>query len=192
MVYAPEDEALRPGVALERYVALLRGVNVGGKQLSMQSLRALLESLGYQHVTTYIQSGNAVFTGGDSGPPKPGRVEERIAAELQMNIRVIIRSQVELADVVDRNPFPATGEDSRTLHVTFLADEPSAEAVHGLAGESYAPDQFAIVGREVYLRCPEGYGRSKLGNAFWERRLGVAATTRNWNTVNTLLRMASA
>ena len=163
-----------------RYVALLRGINVGGRtKVAMDDLRRLFGELGHGNVTTYIQSGNVLF---DAGGPAAGiaaGVEERIAADLGLSVTVILRSATELEQVVAGNPFGGRVADESKLHVTFLARRPTA-AVEAPAGVA---DELVVAGREVYLHCPDGYGRTKLDNAFFERRLGVPATTRNWRTV---------
>lgn len=158
------------------YVALLRGINVAGhKRVKMSDLRARFLALGHQMVTTYLQSGNVVFASPKSGPPE-------LAHEIEG----------ELADVVAGNPFLTRGVDPATLHVTFLLDTPDTARVDELIPHHGEPDQFEVIGREVYLHCPNGYGRTKLSNAFFERRLRVAATTRNWNTVTRLLELVGA
>jgi uncharacterized protein (DUF1697 family) len=81
--------------------------------------------------------------------------------------------------------------DAKSLHVTFLADKPAAARVRAVDSTRYLPDEFAVAGREVYLACPNGYGRTKLTNAFFERALHTVATTRNWNTVQKLLALVS-
>lgn len=165
---------------------MLRGINVGGRtKVAMADLRAVLESLGFDGVATYIQSGNVVF--GSTKAVKPAAIEERIAAELGVEPTVLVRTADELAAVVAGNPFLVGKVDLATLHVTFLAEKPTA-TVEVPAGQ---PDELAVVGREVYLRCPNGYGRTKLNNTFLEKRLGVPATTRNWKTVTTLAEMAA-
>ena len=105
---------------------------------------------------------------------------------------VLVRSAAELAGVVAGNPFVGrAGVDPRTLHVTFLADAPDPDRCTAIEPDAGGADAFEIVGREVYLHCPGGYGRSKLNNAFWERKLKVPATTRNWNSVTRLAAMAA-
>ncbi len=101
----------------------------------------------------------------------------------------MIRTKAELAKVIAANPF--AGVDLAKVHVTFLANKPEAALVRALADHESPPDEFRVAGREVYLHCPGGYGNTKLNNSFWERRLKVGATTRNWNTVTKLLELAS-
>jgi uncharacterized protein (DUF1697 family) len=96
---------------------------------------------------------------------------------------VLLRTRAELAKLVAGNPFLRAGKDPSTLHVTFLADVPGGARIEAPGSGA---DEFRIVRREVYVHCPNGYGRSKLSNAFFEKKLGVVATTRNWRTVTTL------
>lgn len=166
-----------------RYVALLRGINVGGRtRVAMDDLRRLFADLGYGDVTTYIQSGNVLFDADGPAAPVAAAIEEGIASELGLSVTVVLRSAAELDAVVDANPFAGRVPDPSKLHVTFLAAEPAGtvEVPPGVA------DELAVAGREVYLHCPGGYGRTKLDNGFFERGLGVPATTRTWTTVRKL------
>ena len=176
-----------------RYVAMLRGVNVGGKQIKMPALAALFSDLGYTDVVTYIQSGNVVFTSPSRGGDTLARaIEARIARDLGMDVRVLLRSRAELERVQRGNPLLRAGADPTKLHVTFLATKPAAALVGAVKELDFGADTFAVAGREVYVHCPNGYGRTKINNTFFEKKLDVAATTRNWNTVNKLLELASA
>jgi uncharacterized protein (DUF1697 family) len=156
----------------------------------MKPLAALFEALGAEDVRTYVQSGNVVFAGRGPGLTAAA-IEQRIAADLGVAVTVLLRTRRELAAVVAANPFLASGADPAKLHVTFLAERPAADRRRELPEES-GPDALRVHGREVYLHCPNGYGRTKLHNAFVEKRLGVAATTRNWRTVTTLLDLCGA
>jgi uncharacterized protein (DUF1697 family) len=182
------------------YAALLKGVNVGGRgKVSMQDLRALFESLGMRDVETYVQSGNVVFKTNKSDADRMRKmIEEKIAADLGMEVTVLIRSAAELEAVLCNNPFSDRAADDATKHVTFLAEEPSASKLADLSvipdatRRSFGADEFAVGGSKqivVYVFCPGGYGRTKLNNTFFEKRLGVSATTRNWRTVTTLAEM---
>jgi uncharacterized protein (DUF1697 family) len=180
------------------FVAMLRGVNVGGRnRVSMADLRGLLVAGGYDPVVTYVQSGNVVFGSRTRRAADVARaVEQMIAEDLGLDVTVVLRTPAELTRVVDTNPFLGRGADLTKLHVTFLAGAGPAAAVRRAADaidpHAYAPDEFHIAGHEVFLRCPAGYGKTKLNNTFWEKRLGVPATTRNWATVTKLLELASA
>jgi uncharacterized protein (DUF1697 family) len=171
---------------------MLRGINLGGhNRIKMEELQALFVALGHSDVTTYIQSGNIIFKSPGSDPSQlAGAIEERIAQDLGLAVTVLLRTKDELAQVIASNPFIRQRTDPARLHVTFLADAPDPHLVSRVDGHNAEPDEFQIIGREIYLHCPHGYGRTKLNNAFWERRLGVAATTRNWHTVTKLFQLA--
>ena len=174
-----------------RYVALLRGVNLGARnKVPMPALRAAVEELGFDEVATYVQSGNVVFRGAAQREPALVRSLERtIHRAFGLDVAVLVRTGAQLARVHADNPF--LRRDPATLHVTFLADRPSAAARRGLPDDN-GPDRLALRGREVYLWCPKGYGRTKLTNAWIEARLGARATTRNWRTVVTLGELSAA
>jgi uncharacterized protein (DUF1697 family) len=171
-------------------VALLRGINVGKKQLAMADLRTVFEAVGCEDVTTYVQSGNVVFRTTKTDAELLGAVERRLASDHGLDVRVLLRTPKQLASVLAGNPFLEDGRDPAKLHVTFLAEQPDRARIRGLDPSYGAPDQLEVVGREVYLHCPNSYGRTKLNNAFVERKLGVAATTRNWRTVTKLAELA--
>jgi uncharacterized protein (DUF1697 family) len=172
------------------YVAMLRGINLGRRnRVAMADLRALVARLGHRDVRTHVQSGNVVFhavsrdaTGLASG------IERAIEDRLGLSVTVVIRTADEMADIVAGNPFPDA--DPAQLYVTLLTLEPTADRVKTLMDGSFEPDEIRVVGREAYLRCPNGYGRSKLSNDFLERKLSVGATTRNWRSVTTLAALA--
>lgn len=177
------------------FVAMLRGVNVGGRnRLAMADLRNVASALGFRDVTTYLQSGNVVLT----GPGTPGGIaralEDRIALDVGLSLDVVVRSGPQLVGVLDGNPFAKLEDDPTKLHVTFLAGPPEAPRVEEFAGihGRFGADRLRVVGQSVYLYCPGGYGRTPLNNAFLERRLGVNGTTRNWRTVCALATMAGA
>ncbi len=172
----------------DTWVCLLRGVNVGGKRVAMKDLRELFEGLGHEGVTTYIQSGNVVFRSRSGGAKKlAGDIQKAIKDDMKLDVSVLLRAPEDLAKVTEGKPFAG----AENVHVTFLDDKPDKSKVAAIGHDAYPPDEFEVIGREVYLRCPDGYGRSKLTNSFWEKKLGVAATTRNWRTVEKLLGMAS-
>lgn len=173
------------------YVALLRGVNVGGNnKVPMATLRELCEGIGGTDVRTYVQSGNVVFT---AGRKATGSVADAlggaIAAALDLRITVVVRTAAEMAAVVAAMPYPTDGVDPTTLHVGFLRDAPTPAAVEALAATSFPPNEYTVIGREVHLRAPDGLGRTKLPN--FDRVLGTPCTVRNWRTVVTLTEMAT-
>jgi uncharacterized protein (DUF1697 family) len=173
------------------FLALLRGVNVGGKMLSMELLRGLAAEIGYTEVATYIQSGNLLLSSEHEPNGIVRDLESSILVNSGLQVSVIVRSEADMQAIAGANPFLAVSRDldPRRLHVTFLASVPASDVT---ASASEGPDRFEFRGKEVYLHCPDGYGRSTLNNSYWERRLGVRATTRNWNSVMKLTEMLSA
>ncbi|MGH2854925.1 MAG: DUF1697 domain-containing protein [Solirubrobacteraceae bacterium] len=175
-----------------RKIALLRGVNVGGNnKVPMAHLRELMGELGYEDVRTHLQSGNAVFTAPGTPPERAAQdIEGQLTRSLGLNVRVLVRTARELARVVAANPLPeAVSEPSRLL-VTFLSAAPAPELLRELDPADFEPDCFGVGEREVYVWCPEGVRTITLSYAFWEKRFGVVATARNWNTVTRLLALA--
>ena len=177
--------------ARQSYVALLRGINLGARnKLAMGDLRALVEGLGGEDVQTYVQSGNVVFESSAGAPKLENELARAIRRAHGLDVAVLVRRSAELDKIVKRNPFVKAGADEKSLHVTFLAGTPKRELVKALDPSASPPDELHVAGREVYLLCPKGYGRSKLSNAFFEKRLDVVATTRNWRTVLALAELA--
>ena len=174
------------------HVALLRGVNVGGKhRLPMRDLAEMFRDAGCADVRTYIQSGNVVFAAGAALARRvPGIVGDAIERRFGFDTPLVIRTAGELAEIVRRNPFVKAGADPATLHVAFLRDRPGRAQIAALDPGVSPPDEFRVNGREVYLRCPNGVGRSKLTAPYFDTRLKTVSTARNWRTVLALLDMA--
>ena len=175
------------------YLAMLRGINVGGKALvKMDALRLLVTGLEHSNVSTYIQSGNVIFDSrkGTAATIAAG-IEARIVTDLGMQVSVMVRSGDELAGIVQKNPF-LPGADPATLYVIFLASPPEGASLTRLDPKQVVPDEFRVVGRDIYARYPNGYGRSKMTNTFFENRLRLRGTARNWNTVLKLATLAGA
>jgi uncharacterized protein (DUF1697 family) len=191
---AAENQTLRgPGVTV--YLALLRGINVGGNTLKMDWLRDACEQLGLGDVRTYVQSGNIVFTSSLGAAKLAQTLKATVDAKTRLPVTVVVRSAAELAKVAAGNPFlKQRGVDVTKLHVTFLAKpaKPAKAALERLDALAGGRDEYRITGGEVYLHCPINYGETKLSNAAIEKVLGVGATTRNWKTLTTLLGMAEA
>ena len=173
------------------YLALLRGINVGGaNKVPMKELRGLFEKLGYEDVQTYLQSGNVIFEGKSSTSKKlAAEIERAIAKAFKPGVSVIVRTHRELERVASGNPFPTKGVKPSLLHVMFLAEPASAKAFKTLDPDRSPTDEFEVKGREIYLRFPSGSGRSKLTIDYFEKKLGTKATARNWNTVSNLLEL---
>jgi uncharacterized protein (DUF1697 family) len=176
------------------YVALLRGVNVAGKnRLPMADLCAMFSSAGCVSVQSYIQSGNVVF---QAAPEVAGgiaaAIEGRIAKDFGYRTPVVLRTTSELADTIAHNPFLAAGKPEESLHVMFLADKPGSAAVSTLDPRRAPPDEFVVHKRDIYLHLPNGAGRSKLTNQYFDSKLKTVSTSRNWRTVNKLLELMEA
>src|SRR5271170_4668244 len=150
--------------ASSKHCALLRGVNVGGKNmLPMKELAAMFVKAGCGDVTTYIQSGNVVFSAEDKvvaglGGGIAKRVEERFG----IRVPVVLRTAAEIDAAIRGNPFLKAGASEEMLHVSFLADLPDTAMIAGLDAGRSTPDEFAVVGREIYLQLPNGAARTKL------------------------------
>lgn len=173
------------------YVALLRGVNVGGHhKLPMKELTAIVEAAGGRRVSTYIQSGNVVFQARPSqAAGLASSIADGIAARCGFRVPVVLRAIDEVRAAIDQNPF--VGVEPRALHLGFLAEKPPAAAVAGLDPDRFAPDRFAVRGREIYFCYPNGMGRSKLTLGYF-KPLATVCTVRNWNTVRALVALAEA
>ena len=168
------------------YAALLRGVNVGGKnKVSMSALRSLMESLGHTDVTTYIQSGNVVFTAG--GDVTPQSIERAIQRKFGLDVTVVLRTRAALKKIVKANPF--SGVELSKVHVGFMAAKPKPGSVAELDATQFEPEAFVIKGSDLYLYLPNGMGRTKLP-AYLDRRIKTPTTVRTWNTVLKLLELA--
>lgn len=172
-----------------RYAALLRAVNVGGRSVSMATLRQVLSTLELHQVATYLQSGNAVFATEFPRRRLPGLIEGALADQLGLDTAVLVRSHRQLSDILAANPYPEV-TDPKTLHVTFLEQRPDRHRL-GAIDPVFGTDRWAAGKEVLYLHCPQGYGRTKLHNGFWERRLSLVATTRNWRTVGQLAAMTA-
>lgn len=173
---------------METCIALLRGINVSGqKQIKMADLKILFEALGFQSVQTYIQSGNVVFRAAEASAEA---ISAAILDRYGFEVAVLLRTPESLERVLAHNPFLQRGEDPEKLYVTFLAGLPPIERVEALRQLDYSPEEWALHGDVIYFFAPNGYGRAKMNNNFFENKLKTACTTRNWKTVGILFDMA--
>jgi len=177
---------------MKTYISILRGINVSGHNLiKMDSLRKLYENLGYQNVTTYLQSGNVVFSAKDAGKNPEQKISSQIEKDFGFKVPVIILTTVELKQIIAGNPFMKDkGKDPAYFYVTFLSEKPAAFDTKTIEDKKLIGEDISFSDDAVYLYCPNGYGNTKLSNNFLESRLKVTATTRNWKTVNELLKTA--
>ena len=176
---------------MARYVALLRGVNLGARnRVPMAELRALLEELGHEDVATLLQSGNAAVT----TTQKPAAVAEQLQAAIAdrfgVDTVVVLRTATQLQDVLERDPLGDVADDPKRYQVHFLAGKPRAAAVRALEAADVAPERLAVSGNEIYVWHAGGIQRSPASKAIEKADLGVAATARNWSTVEKLLELA--
>ena len=171
------------------YIALLRGINVGGnRKIHMADLRELFAAAGCDDVTSYIQSGNVVFTHPSTASDRlAGDLQQRIEAGTGFDVPVILRTAKAWEDVVRANPYPDA--EPSALHVAFLAKTPAPDAVATFDAARFAPEEFTVVGREVYLHLPDGMGRAKLPPAL--PLIRGTGTARNWRTVLKLAELSA-
>jgi uncharacterized protein (DUF1697 family) len=179
------------------FISMLRGINVGGhRKVPMNSLRDAYAELGFSNVASYIQSGNVVFDAAEKNAAKVTiSIEKHLEQWLGFPVPVVVRNRSELGRVIEDNPYlNGRKEDTAKLYVMFLSARPTASAAVDLAtiqNPNDRGDEFVLVEREVYAFYPNGYGESKLTNVFFEKKLKVSATARNWNTVRALYAMAA-
>ena len=183
--------ASRVAKKLAKHVALLRGVNVGGKNLlPMKELVGLFAAAGCDDVKTYIQSGNVIFCADDKVLKGLDRmIAMKVEERFGLKVPVVLRTSLELENVILGNPFLKAGAGEERLHVSFLADQPTAASVAGLDAVRSVPDEFAVVGREIYMNLINGAAKTKLTNAYFDSKLKTVSTMRNWRTVLKLAEM---
>lgn len=178
---------------MKTYISILRGINVSGQKLiKMDALKKAYERLGFQNVTTYVQSGNVIFNVSD---PEPEQLEQMIYRRIEkvfgFEVPVIVLTAEKLKQIVDNNPFISDPDiDPAFLHVTFLLSKSGKYNSREIEEKKQDGEEISFTNEAVYLYCPNGYGRTKLNNNFLESRLKVIATTRNWKTTNELLKIA--
>jgi uncharacterized protein (DUF1697 family) len=177
-----------------QWVALLRGINVGGKNtLSMGTLRELLAGIGAGDVRTYLQSGNAVFTHEEADPLRlAADLEQRITEECGLTIACLVRTGADLRRVMESNPFPMEGVNPSRFMVTFLSGPVPPDKLAAIDAAACAPDEFRPGKREIYAHFPNGVRNSKLAPLLTDRRLGLTASARNWNTVTKLVALSGS
>ena len=185
------------------YIALLRGVNIGGNTLKMERLRALCADLGFENIRTYVQSGNVLFENAGTVAACKKALEDKLLGQTRLPVTVIVRKPADMRRVLGNNPFPdvvasdmensgRVGSSERArLYVAFLAAAPGREKMQTVRKLQFGQDRFHIAGKEIYLRYAQGYGNSKMNNNVFEKVLGIRATTRNWNTIKNLWKLAS-
>jgi len=174
---------------MTQYVALFRGINVGGKHiLPMQDLREIFTALGCENVRTYIQSGNAVFSSDAKADEVSARLREEIGKLFGFEPQVLVLTAERLQKIAAGNPYADIETEPKFLHVCFLTDDPIEPDLEALDGLRAGSESFRLDDGALYLHAPDGIGRSKLA-AKVDRYLGVTTTGRNWRTVTKLIEM---
>ncbi len=171
-----------------RYVALLRGINVGGNtMIKMEALRNTFEGVGLRNVVSYINSGNLAFDAAAMTEVKlTAKLEQSIEKEFGKAVPVMLREQRDIERILAENPFDGEYESHKEMHVLFLAEEMPREKREQLLAAANPPERFAVKGREIYCHLPMGVADSLLGKSFIEKKLKLAVTGRNWRTVQKL------
>jgi uncharacterized protein (DUF1697 family) len=177
---------------MARLVALLRGINVGGrKKVPMARLREVLEAAGFEDVKTYVQSGNVVLSAPRRSPAKIGReIEAAIEGEFGFDVAVVMRTRDELAALVEDDPLGDVATNPTYRVVVFLAEKLDRSRLADVEPDAFAPEAFELRDREIVMWAPEGQRDSRIVKTLTEKRTGVVGTARNWRTVEKLLAMA--
>ena len=171
---------------MQTYISMLRGINVSGsKKIKMVELKSLYEKLKFKEVQTFIQSGNVIFKSSKSETTIIKTIYDGLKKEWNYDVTIILKTPTELKNIIAKNPF-LKGHDVnvKNLYFTFLESTPDKTLLTAIKDFTSNNDEFVIKGKEVYVLCPDGYGTTKLHNNFFERKLKVGATTRNWNSLN--------
>jgi uncharacterized protein (DUF1697 family) len=172
---------------MTKYIAILRGINVGGKRkILMADLKQLFIELGFSDVSTYIQSGNVLFSTEkqEEEDQLAGKLEQSIYESFGFEVAVIIRNSYEVEKTIAGNPFLSqSNAEIEHLHLTFLKDIPATNNLTEINRLDFSPDRFQVIGKDAYIYCSAKYSDTKLTNQFFEKKLKVSATTRNWKTV---------
>lgn len=176
---------------MKTYIALLKGINVGGhKKIPMAVLRNLLTKSGLNNVQTYIQSGNVVFQSLEEEIIQLERIiQDAIQAKFGFEVSVLVRTRVDLKRIFDTYPF---SEDiKKTSYFIMLHDTPNQDLVKTASEKVYEGEEYKIINDCMYFYCEKGYGRAKFNMNFFERKLKTTATARNYNTMVKLLSLSS-
>lgn len=170
------------------HVALLRGINVGGKhRLPMKQLVTIVEGLGASEVRTYIQSGNVLYRAPTSLAKRlPGQIAEAIEAEFGFAVPVLARSARQFTTILAANPYVDEADDPKQLHVALIDPKPSKAARARLDPDRSPPDRYTLGTGHIYLYCPKGVARTKLTCDYFDRTLACTTTMRNWRTMTKL------
>ena len=177
---------------MQTYTALLRGINVSGqKKINMKDLLSYMEEIGLKNVKTYIQSGNLVFLSKLNSNELINIIQNKIEKEYDFFVPVIILTEEEIEKIVKQNPYKKLNTDTKFMYFTFLSEYPDKKLIKDIKDQKYKDDEFIISDKIIYVFCPGGYGKTKLTNMFFESKLKVTASTRNWKTTVKLQEMTN-
>jgi len=178
---------------MTKYLALLRGINVGGhKKILMADLRELFEQNGFTDVKSYIQSGNVVFNSEIMDETVlTEKIETMIDEKYDFIVPVRIRTAAQMQKIIEDLPFTGSDylDEASKIAITFFDVEPDESQIQELDKFVFAPEQLIVSGREAYSHCPGGFARTKLTNGLIEKKLGVSATSRNLKTFMKMMAM---
>ena len=178
---------------MQTYIALLRGVNVSGhKKIKMADLKLSLEDLSFSDVVTYIQSGNIVFKADEKSISKlENIIHEKILKDFGFEVPVLVKTPKELTHALNNNPFKKDKLNVEKLfYVVFLKDKPQAENIAKLESYDYSPEEYVLDDKIIYYYAANGAGNAKMNNNFFENKLKVQATSRNWRTTHKLVELS--
>ena len=173
----------------ERYLVMPRGINVGARnRVPMAELRSKLADGGYSDVATVLQSGNLIVSTESARPDRVGGAVQRLLSrEFNVNVPCVVRTANQVRRVLERNPLREVVSDPSRYLVNFLSEEPDPQMMRTLLKEDYSPEAIAIEGTEAYVWTPDGVKAMTLSYVYLEKRFGVAATARNWNTLEKIV-----
>ncbi len=173
-----------------RRFAFLRAINVGGRTVRMNELRALFEEMGLAGVSTFIASGNVIFdAGGETTPHLESRIERHLESRLGYEVATFIRSTGDLKGLQRDQPFDGAevGREGHRLHVAFLRDEPGRQAIDAVRALGSATDSLEVMGRHIFWLSRTSMRESPVSGAVIEKSIGGPATLRNINTIDRLV-----
>jgi uncharacterized protein (DUF1697 family) len=178
---------------MHTYIALLRGINVSGhKKIKMEDLKRILSYSDFKNIKTYIQSGNIIFNSSEDNQEISQQVSDYIYKEYKFQVPVIVKNLQEWSIITENNPFIKDPTFAmKSLYITFLSDFPTVENIEILKSYKFDSEKYFIDGTIIYSVYPNGAGKTKMTNNFFENKLKVSATSRNWNTVHELFSIAS-
>jgi uncharacterized protein (DUF1697 family) len=178
---------------METYIALLRGINIGKQRtIKMEDLKIIFQLMQFENVKTYIKSGNVVFKAHEEDTNcLCTKIESKLKEVLGYEVKVIVRTMSEVKEIITQNPFEADEtSNNEKLYITLLSIKPTDEALNRLSAYKNGVDNFMIINREVYVLCTKNYSDSIFSNNFFEKKLGLSATTRNFRTFNKVVNIA--